>query len=119
MAVLRAHLGNQLLHRSEFGTTYQENGYVFPDLLGEPLNPMKLTRAFQSLAKQQGAQKAKLHDLRHFHATVLLQNGESILLVAKRLGHPSVSTTGDVYGHLLPGRQQEAADAFAKIMGDA
>jgi integrase len=112
-------LGNQLLHRSEFGTTYQENGYVFPDLLGEPLNPMKLTRAFQSLAKQQGAQKAKLHDLRHLHATVLLQNGESILLVAKRLGHPSVSPTGDVYGHLLPGRQQEAADAFAKIMGDA
>jgi len=103
----------------ELGNAYQDNGLVFPGPLGEPLNPMKLTRAFQSLAKKQGVKGAKLHDLRHFHATVLLQNGESLLLVAKRLGHASVSTTGDVYGHLLPGWQKEAADGFAKVMRDA
>ena len=77
---------------------------------------MNLTRAFQSLAKQQGLHKARLHDLRHFHASVMLQNGASLLLVSKRLGHASISTTGDVYGHLLPGWQKEAASAFAKAM---
>ena len=43
----------------------------------------------------------------------MLQNGQSLLLVSKRLGHASISTTGDVYGHLLPGWQKEAAIAFA------
>ena len=77
---------------------------------------MKLTRAFQALAKKQGIEGARLHNLRHFHASVMLQNGASLLLVSKRLGHASISTTGDVYGHLLPGWQKEAANAFAKAM---
>ena len=45
-----------------------------------------------------------------------LQNGGSLLLVSRRPGHASISTTGDVYGHLLPGWQKEAANAFAKAM---
>ncbi len=116
VAVLRAHLGNQLLHRMELGGAYEDNGLVFPDPLGNPLNPMALTRTYQSYAKKLGLGKGKLHDLRHFHASVMLQNGESLLLVGRRLGHASIATTGDVYGHLLPGWQKEAANAFAKAM---
>ena len=100
----------------ELGGAYQDNGLVFPDMLGMPINPMSLTRAFQSLAKQAGAAGAKLHDLRHFHAGLMLQNGGSLLLVSRRLGHASISTTGDVYGHLMPGWQKEAANAFAEAM---
>jgi len=116
VAVLRAHIGKQLLNRMELEGAYQDHGLVFPDLLGNPLNPMALTRAFQSFAKRLGLVGAKLHDLRHFHASVMLQNGQSLLLVSKRLGHASISTTGDIYGHLLPGWQKEAANAFAKAM---
>lgn len=116
VGVLRAHLGNQLLRRMELEGAYEDNGLVFPGPLGEPLNPMALTRAFQSFAKRLGLEGAKVHDLRHFHASVMLQNGQSLLLVSKRLGHASISTTGDVYGHLLPGWQKEAANAFAKAM---
>lgn len=116
VAVLRAHIGKQLLHRMELDGAYEDNGLVFPDALGKPLNPMTLTRAFQSFAKRLGLTGAKLHDLRHFHASVMLQNGQSLLLVSKRLGHASIATTGDIYGHLLPGWQKEAANAFAKAM---
>ncbi|MEE8158707.1 MAG: site-specific integrase [Dehalococcoidia bacterium] len=116
VAVLRAHLGDQVLHRMELGDVYEDNGLVFPGPLGKPLNPMALTRAFRSYAKKLGLTSAKLHDLRHFHASVMLQNGESLLLVGRRLGHASIATTGDVYGHLLPGWQKEAANAFAKAM---
>ena len=84
--------------------------------MGQPLNPMALTRAFQAYAKRLGLEGAKPHDLRHFHASVMLQNGQSLLLVSKRLGHASIATTGDIYGHLLPGWQKEAANAFAKAM---
>ena len=51
-----------------------------------------------------------------FHASVMLQKGGSLLLVSKRLGHASIATTGDIYGHLMPGQQKEAANAFAKAM---
>jgi len=118
VAVLRAHIGKQMLHRMELEGAYEDHGLVFPDGLGKPMNPMTLTRAFQSFAKRLGLRGAKVHDLRHFHASVMLQNGESLLLVSKRLGHASISTTGDVYGHLLPGWQKEAANAFAKAMRD-
>ena len=116
VAVLRAHVGRQLLRRVELDGLYQDNGLLFPGPLGEPLNPMALTRLFQSYAKRLGMEGARLHDLRHFHASVMLQNGASLLLVSRRLGHASVATTGDVYGHLLPGAQREAANAFAQVM---
>ena len=77
---------------------------------------MTLTRVFQSFAKRLGLHGTKLHDLRHFHASVMLQNGESLVLIGKRLGHASISTTADLYGHLLPGWQKEAANSFAKAM---
>ena len=77
---------------------------------------MKLARAFPTLAKKQGINEARLHDLRHFHASVTLQSGASLLLVRKRLGHAGLSTTVDIYGHLLPGWGREAANNFAKAM---
>jgi len=47
---------------------------------------------------------------------VLLQSGQSPVLVSKRLGHSSVSMTLDIYAHLMPGWQREAAEVFAKAM---
>ena len=114
--VLRAHIGNQLLYRAELGDAYQDKGLVSSGPLREPINPMRLTRAFQALAIKQGITDARLHNLRHFHASVILQSGASLLLVSKRLGHASVATTGDIYGHLLPVWQKEAANNFAKAM---
>lgn len=114
--VLRAHIGRQLLRRMELEGLYQDEGLLFPGPIGEPLNPMTLTRVYQSFAKRLGMERARLHDLRHFHASVMLQNGASLLLVSRRLGHASVATTGDVYGHLMPGAQKEAANAFARAM---
>ena len=107
-----------MLSKIELEAAYGDQGLLFPDPLGNPLNPMAVTRAFQSYAKRLGLREARVHDLRHFHASVTLQKGGSLLLVSKRLGHASIATTGDIYGHLLPGWQKEAANAFAKTMRD-
>jgi integrase len=80
------------------------------------MNPMAVTRAFQSLAKTAGLEGANIHSLRHFHASVTLQAGQSIVTVSKRLGHASTSITADIYAHSMPGYQKEAANAFAKAM---
>ena len=63
--------------------------------------------------------RIRLHDLRHTHATILLQQGINPKVVSERLGHASVSFTMDVYQHVLPGMQAQAAATFGTaIFGD-
>ena len=116
IAILRAHQEQQLLHRSWLEGAYQDNDLVFTNPLGGPVNPMALTRAFQILLEKAGIPRVKSYDLRHLHASVILQQNQSPALVSRRLGHASVSTTMDIYSHVLPGWQKESANAFAKAM---
>jgi integrase len=59
----------------------------------------------------------RLHDLRHGHAAGLIRAGIYPLVVQQRLGHASPAFTMQVYGHLSAGMQEEAANAFAGLMG--
>ncbi len=81
--------------------------FSFPD--GRPFRPNSVTRAFQAIAKSVGLESARLHDLRHAHATILLQQGVHPKIVQERLSHSSVATTLDIYSHVLPGLQEAAA----------
>ena len=101
--ILRANQGQQMLLQMQLDGAYEDNNLMFANSLGAPLDPMGVT----------------LHDLRHFHASVMLQQGQSPMRASKRLGHASVSTTMDIYSHILPGWQKEAASAFAKAMDEA
>ena len=51
----------------------------------------------------------RLHDLRHTHATLLLSDGVHLKVVSERLGHAGVGITADLYSHVLPDIQGEAA----------
>jgi len=51
----------------------------------------------------------RFHDLRHTHATQLLQAGVHPKVVQERLGHASIGITLDTYSHVMPGMQEEAA----------
>ena len=57
-----------------------------------------------------GVPRIRIHDLRHSHASLLIEMGFSALLVAERLGHENVSTTLDIYSHLFPSKQSQVAD---------
>ena len=57
-----------------------------------------------------GTQKIRVHDVRHTHASLLIDMGCTPLLVAERLGHERVQTTMDTYSHLYPNKQTEVAD---------
>ena len=52
----------------------------------------------------------RFHDLRHTHAAWLIAQGEHPKTIQSRLGHASISTTLDRYGHLMPGMDEAAAD---------
>lgn len=75
---------------------------------GQPLSPNSVGQAWARLCKELGV-KARLHDLRHLQASLLLDAGEAVTTVAARLGHRDTSTTLKVYGHLMPGADSRAA----------
>lgn len=58
----------------------------------------------------------RFHDLRHSHATQLLRHGVHPKVVSERLGHSTVGITLDVYSHVLPGMQEEAAKRIDKAL---
>lgn len=79
---------------------------------GRPYSPDKISLAFADLLKKAGLPHIRLHDLRHTHATMMLKNGVNPKIVSERLGHSSVVITLDIYSHVLPGLQEEAAMKF-------
>ncbi|MCD8217167.1 MAG: site-specific integrase [Clostridiales bacterium] len=66
-------------------------------------------------AKEAGLNEIRLHDLRHSHASMLIEMGFSPLEISERLGHESVKTTLDTYSHLYPDKDQKLADALNKL----
>lgn len=58
----------------------------------------------------------RFHDLRHTAASLMLNNGVPILVVTKILGHSKPSTTLDIYGHLVPVMQEEAARIMDRLI---
>jgi integrase len=59
---------------------------------------------------------ARLHDLRHLQASLLLDAGEVVTTVAARLGHKDTATTLKIYGHLMPGADERAASAVGEAL---
>ena len=66
-------------------------------------------------AKMAGLPRIRVHDLRHSHASLLIELGFSALLVAERLGHENVSTTLDIYSHLFPSKQSQVAEKLQAL----
>jgi len=73
------------------------------------------------LAKQLGLladwKNPRMHDLRHSHAAVLISEGHSLTYVQRRLGHESIKTTSDLYGHLLPEAEDAAMRTIDRSLG--
>ena len=63
-----------------------------------------------------GSANMRPADLRHFHATILLQEGTNLNVVQERLGHADACTPANVYSHVAPTMQRQAADAFSEAM---
>jgi integrase len=61
----------------------------------------------------------RFHDLRHSCATLLLAQGVPLVVVRDTLGHTQISTTADIYGHVLPETHSKAVGGLDALLGDA
>ena len=68
------------------------------------------------MVRKAGFPGIRLHDARHTHATLLLEQGVNWKIISERLGHGSVAMTLDLYAHASPGLQQAAALAFDNVL---
>lgn len=101
---LRARAQIQQIERGFAGSNWQENDLIFTTKTGDPIHPTNLLiHYFKPLMKCSGAPKIRFHDLRHTAASHMLNMGIPSIVVSKRLGHSKISTTLDMYGHLIPG----------------
>lgn len=66
--------------------------------------------------KKSGVKRIRVHDLRHSHASLLIEMGCQPLLIADRLGHEKIQTTLNTYSHLYPNKQAEVAEQLEKII---
>lgn len=115
--VLRSHKARQAAERLRLGALYQDNDLVCAGPDGSPVVPHKLSDAFRAAAARVDVPKVTFHGLRHTHATILLRAGVHPKVVSERLGHSTVGITLDVYSHVLPDMQAEAAQAIDRALG--
>lgn len=80
-----------------------------PDERVFPFTKHLLTYEMKRGCKLSGVKQIRLHDIRHSHASLLIELGFSPLLIAERLGHEKVETTLNTYSHLWPNKQTEVA----------
>ena len=117
--MLQEHRREQLAHRLRAGPTYGDGQLVFATALGTPIEPSNLRRGFNSILTKADLDHLRIHDLRHIHASLLLQQGVHPKVVSERLGHASVNITLDTYSHILPGIQASAAEQLDKLFSSA
>lgn len=80
-----------------------------------PYTKQAFEKEMKRLADLAGLEQIRVHDLRHSHAALLARIGVPITEVSRRMGHESISTTWDIYGHLYPGADQDLAEKLDSI----
>lgn len=74
-----------------------------------------LTKEMIRGCDKSGVKKIRIHDIRHSHASLLVEMGFTPLLIAERLGHEKIQTTLDTYSHLYPNKQSEVANRLDEL----
>lgn len=127
--ILKDHFLGQVDHKKKIGSRWQLNmmplpgeeeaselNFIFTSSIGTPLDRDKMRKRYKKLQAFAGVPKLRFHDLRHTAASYMLSNGIPSIIVSKRLGHEKVSTTLDIYGHLIPNQDQKAAEMIDQML---
>jgi integrase len=106
---LRRHRLRQAEELLQLGIRQADETHVCLQSNYQPWPPRSLSSVFAKFIRAAGLPRVRLHDLRHSHATHLLGANVHPKIVQERLGHANIGTTMDLYTHVMPGMQDEAA----------
>lgn len=122
VTALRQHKDRQTFHATSMRTGPFADLYLDRDLVictetGGPHNPANIYDHLSAMLEKASLPRVRVHDLRHTYASHLIADGVPLPVVAKQLGHASPAITMQVYAHMVPGQQREAADAIERLFG--
>jgi len=115
-AALRAHRTKQLQERLAAGPMWEEHGLVFARANGKPLHGSNVTREFQRMLERAGLRRLRFHDMRHACASLLIAQGVHPRVVMEVLGHSQIGITMNLYSHVLPEAQRQAAAQMDAVL---
>lgn len=95
--------------------SYNPHGLVCVGVHGEPASYYKCSQNFRNYVFNLYGSGYHFHSIRHTHATILLENGEELEAVSKRLGHTDITITATIYSHVLDKRNQKMKGALNRI----
>ena len=98
------------------GEYYRRQGFVFSQDNGAPMHPDSVTTWLDRFSRRCSLPHITPHALRHTMTSLLIFNGVDIVSTAKRLGHSQVSTTSDIYAHVIEQADKKNADILGDIL---
>jgi integrase len=116
VAALRSHRARQNGERLEWGPAWHDSGLSFVAEDGHPIKPDRLSKMFTARVKRADLPTLTFHSLRHSNLTMLLREGVPLPVVAQRAGHSSANVTSAIYSHVVPGDDERAAEAGARLL---
>ncbi|MBE6598742.1 MAG: site-specific integrase [Ruminococcaceae bacterium] len=115
MQLLRQYKAWQGSEKLRLGIYYESQGFVFSQDNGSPMHPDSVTDWMKKFSKRHNLPHINPHAFRHTMASILYFNGADSVSIAKRLGHAQVSTTANIYAHVIA----KADEKNAEILSDA
>lgn len=107
---LRRHRVAQAEEQLKLGIRPDADAFVVAQIDGKPIKPNSLTHEWTRQIAKTALPQIRFHDLRHSHATQLLAAGVHPKIASERLGHSTIGITLDLYSHVMPGMQANAAE---------
>jgi integrase len=122
VALLASYRAKSAEQGLRMGRALDADDLLFPARGDEPtvpINPRAFGQRFEHAARKIGLAGAHFHQLRHYHATVLLERGERVEVVAERLGHSSPAVTLNLYASVLESAKTKAAATAGVVLDEA
>ncbi|MFC3207402.1 tyrosine-type recombinase/integrase [Aquamicrobium soli] len=110
VAELKAHRARQAEEQLRLGLRPDGDSFVVAQADGSPIQPQSLTHEWVRLLGKTTLPRIRFHDLRHTHASQMLAAGVHPKVASERLGHSTIGITLDLYSHVMPGMQADAAE---------
>ncbi len=111
--VLKNHKVKQNKEKLFFGAEYHNEDLVFCTEDGKRIWPRNFDRQYRNLLQQAGVDPKKFHATRHTFASRLIEAGEDIRNIQELLGHVMMSTTSDIYTHVIERSKRKAVEKLS------
>ena len=116
MKKLKQHQAKCAENRLRLGSDYTVTEYIIVHPDGKPIYPEYVSQMLTKLQNKAGLPQCRFHDLRHLCASIMLLQGVNVKVAQERLGHKDITTTMNIYSHVLPSSAKDAADKIGALV---